>query len=88
MVNIAEFRCPGKQPHKKKIGDTIVSEKECGTLLPFTNYTVEGAEFLVKCTNCKSVIHSIVKDGMINATVMPKGTKVEAVKGKVVVYDA
>lgn len=78
------IRCPSTKPHKKKIGNVLVTEECCNTLLGFIDNSKNGTELVVKCKDCKSIISVSVLDEIVYLKVHKPNTKIKVNDGKVV----
>ena len=76
-----EVRCPGKRKHLKRSKDNLVVEDNCSMLLTFIGEDVSYLNEVRHCTNCKTLTHITMENGIFVLKVLPKGTKLETIDG-------
>jgi len=82
---MVEIRCPGIKSHYRKKGELVIAERHCNSLLYFVDPNIEGSRSARKCSDCKNVIKTTVKDGVVHVSVLGKKAKIKTDTGRVVV---
>jgi hypothetical protein len=88
MVNdtrLTSIRCPSNKKHNKRVGDYIVKEEKCNALLFFVDANIDGAKNARKCSDCKNVVSTEVKDKVVYVSIHHPNTRIITEIGKVVV---
>jgi hypothetical protein len=77
-----KVKCPGKRSHKRRVGQSLTEELNCGMLLGFIENSDEtNTSNVYYCRNCKRLVKAQVKKGeeIISLNLLPNGTKLDEV---------
>jgi hypothetical protein len=85
VKDLTTIRCPNKKRHKKKLQDMVISVDNCNSLVYFVDTSVNGYTVARKCSDCKGVITTEVRDNIAYVSVLGANTKIKTDTGKVVV---
>ena len=77
-----KVKCPSKRVHKRRVGDSLTEERNCGMQLGFiSNSENINTTNVYYCRNCKRLVKAQVKTGneIIELTLLPKDTLLDVI---------
>ena len=77
-----KVKCPGKRSHKRRVGQALTEELNCGMLLGFIeNNDATETSNVYYCRNCKRLVkaHIEKREEIVSLNLLPKGTKLDVV---------
>jgi len=77
-----KIKCPGTRIHKRRVGQDLTEEKNCGMSLGFIKLDKNtNVENVIYCRNCKRLVKAQVEVGneIISLTLLPKDTQLDVI---------
>ena len=72
-----KIKCPGERIHKRRVGQALTEEKNCGMTLGFIRLDEKtNVENVIYCRNCKRLVKAQVEVGkeIVSLAILPKDT--------------